>query len=190
MAQAEGFDARVVAAVEAVIDHDAHAEARAEGVAHQILVAFGAVQRFEPGVDLRQGSAQRLAVGEQVAVVVDEDRDAERRFEERTQRHAVAERREVGQIAADDAGAVVCRTGEGEADGHRSLGQLRYDFVETFDHSGQALVKVVRVRGIGDRVDDEFTTTHCAEHEVGTTCVESHDDTIVMLIHCSVKIKR
>ena len=96
--QAERLDARVVAAVQFAVHHHTHAESRAEGVAQQVLIALRASGFFGPCVHLGQGTAQGLAVGEQVAVVVDEDRNAERHLEERPQRYALAERREVREI--------------------------------------------------------------------------------------------
>ena len=149
--EAKSLDARVVAAVEFVVHHDTDAQTRAESVAHQILVAFGAAQRFEPGVHFGQCAAQRFAVGKEVAVVVDEDRNAEFVFEERPQRHAFAERGEVGQVSADDSVRIVGRAGEREADGDGFLLQLVDDGLKTFDHRRQTFVQVVGVRRQRDR---------------------------------------
>lgn len=181
--EAEGLDTRVVAAVELIVDHHTDAEARAEGVAHQVFVAFRAAQGFELGVYLGQGAAQCFAIGEQVAVVVDEYRNAEFVFEEGPQRHAFAERGEIGQVTADDAVGIIGRARECEADGDGFGLQFVDHGLEAFDHRCQAFVEVVRIRRHGDGFDDEFVGLHGSEHEVRTSGIESDDHPVVVSVH-------
>ncbi len=183
VAQAESLDARIVAAVELPADHHTDTQSRAESVAQQIAVTLGAAGLFEPGVHLGQGPAEGLAVSEEIAVVVDEDGDAELHFEERPQSYAVAERGEIGEVTSDDAVGVVGRTGEGEADGHGLLVEPGDDFEETPDHGFEALVQIVRLRGVGDGLDDELVGPHGTENEVGASGVEGDDDAVVVGIH-------
>ena len=181
--QAEGFDAGVVAAVEAVVHDDADAESRAEGVSDEVPVLFRASERLETGVYLGQCAAEGLAVGKQVTVVVDEDRDAELGLEEGAESHTFAERGEVGQIAADDSVRVVGRAGEREADGDGFLLQFVDDGLKAFDHRCQTFVQVVGVRRQRDGIDDEFVGLHGAEHQVRAACVECDDHTVVVSVH-------
>ena len=60
MPQSEGLDARVVAAVEAIVDHDAHAEARAEGVTHMVVILVSGVAIWVPRT--RKALKNRLLV--------------------------------------------------------------------------------------------------------------------------------
>ena len=183
VAQAESLHARVVAPVQPVVHHHADAEARAKRVAQKILVALRTAECLEPGVHFGQCAAQRFAIGEQVAVIVDEHRDAELILQERSQRHTVAERREVGQIAADDAVGVVGRARESEADGHGLLRQPVDDLAEASHHRREAEVQVVGVRRHGDRFHNEFVGLHGPEHEIRAACIERDDYAVVEFIH-------
>ena len=75
--EAERLDAGVVAKVEMAVDDDAYAEAGAEGVADEVSVLLTASGGPQLLVGLGQGAGKRLAVGVQVAVVVDEYRHSE-----------------------------------------------------------------------------------------------------------------
>ena len=133
--QAEGLDAGVVAAVEPAVDERSDTEARAEGVAYEVVEALGASGRFEAGIYLGQDTAQGLPVCVQVAVVVDEHGYSECVLKERPESNAVAERRKVGQIAAYDTVGVIGRAGKGEADCRRAFFKfIDYGF-EPCDHS-------------------------------------------------------
>ena len=90
---------------------DAAAEAGAQRHAEEVLVALGAARLFQQAVDVGQKTGDGLAIDEEVAVVVDEDRDAELLLEHRPQRHAAAEAGQVAQVA-NDAGRVVGRARE------------------------------------------------------------------------------
>ena len=68
---------RVVADEQFPVAHDAAAEAGAERDAEKILVALRAAGLFKQAVDVRQETGDGLAINEQVAVVVDEYRNAE-----------------------------------------------------------------------------------------------------------------
>ena len=104
-------------------------------------------------------------------------------FEERTQRHAFAERREVGQITADDAVRIVGRAGECETDGYGFFGQTVDDGLEPFDHRREAFVEVLGMRREGDRLHNEFVGLHGAENEVRAAGVEGDDHPVVMAVH-------
>ena len=94
-------------------------------------------------VDFGEHTAECLAIGEQVTVVVDEYRYAELLLKERAERNTLAERGEVWQVAADDAVRVVGWAGEREADCHGFLLQLVEYLTETVYHVLQTQVKVV-----------------------------------------------
>lgn len=89
----------VVAQQQLPADDHAAAESRSECHAQQVAVAFLRSGGGQLCIDPRKRPDHGLAVGEEVAVVVDEDRDAEFHLEERPEGYAVAERREVGQVA-------------------------------------------------------------------------------------------
>ena len=92
---------RVVADEQLAVAHDAAAEAGAERDAEEVLVALGAAGLFEQAVDVGQKAGDGLAIDEQVAVVVDEGRDAESLLEHRPERHAAAEAGQIAQVADD-----------------------------------------------------------------------------------------
>ncbi len=177
VAQAPRLGARVVARVQArPLADQSEAEARAEGVAQEVAVTLGAAGTTEPFVHLGQRSAERLPVGEQVAVVVDEDRQTEPILQIGTQRHAVAERGEVGQITADDPPRVVRRSGEGEADRCGPLAEAADDVGESFGEGRQTAVEVVRPGGQGEGLYDRSAGLHRPEYEVGASGIERDDD--------------
>ena len=137
--KAVSFHAGVVSTVELAIDHAADAAAGSEGVADEVAEALGAAVAGQFFIYFGKGATQGLSKGEEVSVIVDVYRNAENFVEVRSQGHAIPERGKVGQVAADDAGRIVCRTGEGEADGnglHRA--QLVDDGFETGDHRLEA----------------------------------------------------
>ena len=83
---------------------DAAAEAGPERHAEEIVVAFGAAGLFEQAVDVRQKAGDRFAIDEQVAVIVDEGRDAKALLEHRPQGDAAAETGQIAEVADDAAG--------------------------------------------------------------------------------------
>ncbi len=85
---------------------DAAAEAGAERHAEQVLVALGAAGLFQQAVDIGQEAGDGLAIDEEVAVVVDEGRDAELLLQHRPQGHAAAEAGQVAQVADDAVGII------------------------------------------------------------------------------------
>ena len=133
---------RVVADEQLALADDPAAEARAERDAEQILVLFRAAGRLQFLVDVGEEAGDGLAVGEQVAVVVDEHGDLELLFEHRSQGHAAAKAGQIAQIA-DDARRIIGRTGKGEADGHGRLGQRAANLREALDDSGQTALQIV-----------------------------------------------
>ena len=181
--QAEGLYTGVVAAVEAVVNNNANAESCTECVANEVLVLLGRTELPEACVNFGQDTAQCLAVGVEVAVVVYEYGNAEFVLEERAQCHAVAERGEVGQVAADYAAGIVGWAGEGKAYCHGLLVELLYYLLKACYNCCKAFVEVVCVRGHRNGVDDEFTGFHCAEYEVCTSCIEGNYDAIVVAVH-------
>lgn len=143
--QAECLHAGVIAAVESSVDYRTDAEARAEGVAQQVGVFLFATHRGYPGVYFGEQSLHSLAKCEEVAVVVDVDGYAEAAAKYLAESHPVAERREVGQVAADDAVGIVGRTGKCKTDGHGQLLERCDDFLETGNQSPDAEIEVVGV---------------------------------------------
>jgi len=137
---------------------------------------------------LGQGPAEGLAVSEEIAVVVDEDGDAELHFEERPQSHAVAERGEVGEVTSDDAVGVVGRTGEGEADGHGLLFERGYDLRESVDYGFETEIKIVGIGWQSDCLAYILAAAHGSENKVCATGVEGGYDTVVVTVHCYSKV--
>ena len=84
----------VVADEELAVPHDAGAEAGTERDAEEVAVAPGAPRLREQPVDFGKQAVERLAVGEEIAVVVDEDRHAEPVFEHRAERDPASKARE------------------------------------------------------------------------------------------------
>ena len=95
----------------------------------------------------------------------------------------VAERREVGEVAPDDAVGVVGRAGECERDGHGFFRKAADDGPEPFDHRRETLVEVLGVRRERDRLHDESIGLHGSEHEVRAAGVEGDHHPVVMAVH-------
>ena len=174
--------AAVVAAQEPSVQDDAAAEAGSERDAQEILVALRASGRFQGGVQLRQDAREGLAIGKQVAVVVDEDRKAEDVLQVRPHRHAVLEAREIGQVA-DDAVLVVRRTREGEADGDSRGVQQGLHPVEPFHQHLQAALHIVGDRVHPDRLHDFLAAADGGEHEVRAAGIEGQNSSLIVLVH-------
>ena len=120
IAEPVDFAARRVVAVEQhLINYNTAAEARANGHAKQVLVAFRIALLLKEFVYFGQQAVQGFAVGKEVAVVVDENRYMKLVLQHGFQGHAATEGGQVLQVA-DDAVGVVGGTGEAETDG-RSL---------------------------------------------------------------------
>ena len=187
--QAVGFHAGVVSAVQLAVDYAANPEAGSEGVANQVFEALGTAGGGQFLVHLGEGAAQGFTEGEEVSVVVDEHRNAENFLQVRPQGHAVAERREVGQEAADNAGGVIGRAGEGKADGLRLyVSQLIDDVLEAGHHGFQAQVQVVGIGRKGERVQNELFSPHGVEAQRIAACIQGEHHPLVVLIlsHISV----
>ena len=127
-------------------------------------------------IDLRKRSAESLAVSIEVAVIVYIYRNAELVLKERSESYAVAERREIRKITADDSVRIIGRSGECEADCHRLLFQFVNHRAEAQDQGLEAQVEVLRIGRKSDRVNDVFASAHCAEHHIGTASVERKDN--------------
>ena len=183
MGQAEGFHTRVVAAVELSVHHHTHTESGAEGIAQQAVEAFAAAGLGQAAVDLGQGAAEGFAVGKQVAVVVDIYGQTEFMLQEGAQSHAVAKRREVGQIASDDSVGIVGRAGECETYGHRFFVE-RVDYLpEAIYHCVEAEIQVVGVGWHCQWLGYELTAAHCAKHQIGASGIESDYYSVIVLKH-------
>ena len=165
----------IVAQKQFAVAHNAAAETGAERDAEKIVVTLGAAGLFQQGVDVRQEAGDGFAINEQVAVIVEEDRNAELLFQHRTERNAAAESGQISQVA-DDAVGIIRRSWEREADGHGRLGALLFDAREAFDDVGQAAVQVVAVGGQGDCFGHGLMAAHGGKAEVGAAGVEGHDD--------------
>ena len=133
--------ATVVARQQHLVYHHAAAETCAEGDAHHVLVATLAASLLQSFVHSGQGTCQSFAVGKEVAVVVHIHRNLEDALQVRTERYAASEGGEVGQVA-DDATLVVCRAGEGEADGNRLYAKFLLDGGEALHKGSQAALGV------------------------------------------------
>ena len=178
--------AAVVPAQEPSVQDDAAAEAGSERDAQEVMVTLRASGRLQGGVQLRQDAREGLAIGEQVAVVVDENRESEDIFQVGAHRDAVLETREVGQVA-DDAVLVVRRPREGEADGDGRGVQQGLHPVEPFHQHLQAALHVVGDRVHPDGLHDFLAAADGGEHEVRAAGVEGQNSSLVVLVH---KLKR
>ena len=146
MLEAESLHAGVVAPVEFAVDHRAYSQTCAERVADEVVVTLRAAGLRKLFIDLRESSAESLAIGVKVAVVIDINRDSKSVLKEWSESDTVTERREVRKITADDSVRVIGRAREAEADRDRFLLSkfLLYLF-ESLDHRAEAAVKVVSV---------------------------------------------
>jgi hypothetical protein len=117
----------------------------------------------------------RLAVGEQVPVVVDVDGDGEAFLEHRAERDPAAKARQVAQVA-DDAAGVVRGAGEGEADGRGHRGATRPDEVKPLHDPREAPVQVVPAGRHGDALRHLPAALHRRKAETGTAGVERQHD--------------
>ena len=185
--RAVDFRAAVVAHVHLVVARDADAEAGAEDEADEVAVLLHAAGIADALVEHGQRAGQRLAVGEQVGVVVDEDGQVELLFEERAQSHAALKAGEVAQPVGDHAVGVVRRSGKGEADGHRLLGKLVDDVLETRPQILQQLREVVGVGGEFEGVGDRLAAPHRREPEMRAAGVQRDDGSGVAVVHIPVK---
>ena len=131
----------------------------------------------KPCIDLRKRSAESLAISIEVTVIVYIYRNAEFFLEKRSESHSVTERREVREIAPDNAVRIVSRPRKRETDRHRLLLKLLDYSAEPEHESLQTKVQVLRIGRKIDRVNDIFASAHCAEYHISTACVEREDYT-------------
>ena len=130
-------------------------------------------------VDVGKQPVERLAVGEEIAVVVDVHRHAEPVFEHRAERDPASKRGQVAEIA-DHAGRVVRGTRKREGDGRRPARLLPHAG-KAFDDLRQARVEIVAAgrqrqasRGLAIARDGRET-------EARPSGVERQDDAPVVL---------
>ena len=132
-------------------------------------------------IDLRESSAESLAIGVKVAVIIDINRDSKSVLKEWSESDTVTERREVRKITADDSVRVIGRAREAEADRDRFLlSKFLFDLTESLDHRAEAAVKVV---GVGRKCDwfaAKLTTLHRAEDHIGAAGVKGHNNSAVI----------
>ena len=157
------------------VANDAAAEAGAEGDAEEVPVTFGAAGLLEEVIDIRQEAGNGFAINEEVAVIVDEHRDAESFFEHWPQGHAATEARQVAQVA-DNAVGIVGRPWESEANGGGRFGAGGLEAGESFDDVGQAEVEVVAIGRHRDGLGHRPVAADGREAEVGSPRVEGHND--------------
>ena len=132
---------RVVAVHQHLINNYSSAEARADGHAEQVLVAFRVALLLQQLVHLGKQAVEGFAVGKQVAVIVDENGDVEFVLQHGLQRHTAAKMGQVLQVA-DDAVGIVGGAGEAEADGRALCATELFALMETGDDFLQHFLKV------------------------------------------------
>ena len=77
MLEAEGLHAGVVATVEFAVDDRSDSKTSAERVADEVVVTLRAAGLRKSFVDFRKGTSESLAIGVEVSVVVDVNRNSE-----------------------------------------------------------------------------------------------------------------
>ena len=181
MLEAESLHAGVIATVKLTVDDSTDSQTCAERVADEVVVTLRAAGLRKLFIDLRESSAESLAIGVKVAVIIDINRDSKSVLEEWSESDTVTERREVRKITADDSVRVIGRAREAEADRNRFLlSKFLFDLTESLDHRAEAAVKVV---GVGRKCDwfaAKLTTLHRAEDHVGAAGVEGHNNSAVI----------
>jgi hypothetical protein len=123
--QAESLYTRIVSTVEVTVDNDSDAESRSDGVANEVVKALLGTHVFKALIDFRQYATEGFAIGEEVAVVVDEYGHTEALFQHRAECYAITERGEVGKETSDDAAGIVGGAREGKTNGNRALRGVR-----------------------------------------------------------------
>ena len=181
--RAVDFRAAVVAHEHLVVGGDADAEARAEDEADEVVVLLHAAGRTDFLVEHGECARQRLAVGEQVGVVVDEDGQPELTFQKGSQCDPALKTGEVGEPVGKDTVGIVCRAREGEADGHGLLRELVDNMLEASPQILQKLREVVGVGGQFESVGDSLTAAHCREPEMRAAGVQCDDGARVVIVH-------
>ena len=78
----------IVADQQAAVDDDSAAKSRTQGDADEVAITLRIVCFRQEGVHMGEKSRDGFAVDEQVAVVIDEHRQFELRFQHRPERHA------------------------------------------------------------------------------------------------------
>ncbi len=170
---------RVVAQEELPVVHHSPAETGPQREGDQVPEAPSLSRLGEPLVHPGQESPQRLAVGEQVAVVVDEDGNAVPVLEHRSQRDAAAEGGEVAEVA-DDPRAIVCRSGKGEGDRRRFPSRGREDLVEAFAKLVEARFQLVGARRKRKGLEQELPAANRVEDQLGPARVERQDQAAIV----------
>ena len=130
-----------------------------------------------------RSTSDSLTEREEVTIVVNIYGDAEFILQERAESHAVAERGEIGEQTADNAVGIVGRAGESKAYCHRLLIELGNYLLKTFDHGLKAKVKVLRIGGQCDGIDDELVGLHSTENQVCATGIKCDNYTLVKFVH-------
>ncbi len=137
---------------------------------------------FQGCVHFRKESRKRLAVSEKVAVVVNEDWNAEEFFEIGPEGYAAPERGEIDQVA-DDPSFVIRRTGKSETDGLRRGWKHVPDRSETAGQGIQAKVQVIGYGGYFYGSHNLTVALHRGEDETGPSGVQGQDNPFVVIVH-------
>ena len=184
IAQAVDLNARIIAHVHTIIDRHSESETRTPRETQKVMESLGATCRLQALVHLGQSTRQRLAISKQIGVVVDPHGQTKSLAQVVTQRHTLAQAGECRKEAAtDDSARIVCRTGEGKADRHRRLLELRHYTLETLDKGLHTEVEIVGIRRQRNRLSDKLIGTDCAKDEVGSARIERYDCTRIVAIH-------
>ena len=181
MLETESLHAGVIATVKLTVDDSTDSQACAERVADEVVVTLRAAGLRKLFIDLRESSAESLAIGVKVAVIIDINRDSKSVLKEWSKSDTVTERREVRKITADDSVRVIGRAREAEADRDRFLlYKFLFDLTESLDHRAEAAVKVVGVGRKCDWLTAKLTTLHRAEDHIGAAGVKGHNNSAVI----------
>src|SRR5882724_8856069 len=96
--------------------HNAPTKTCSQRHTQQIFVAFRTANFFEQSIYIRQETGNGFSIGEEVAVIVNKDRNAKFLFKHRSQRYTAPKTRKIAEVP-DDAVGIICRAGKGKADG-------------------------------------------------------------------------
>lgn len=171
---------RIVSHQQVTVYHDSGTKTGTECYTEQIFITLNASRLFQTKIYLRQCAGKRFAISKKVAVIIDEDRDAELFFQVRAQRYASAERRKVRQIT-DNTGRIISWSGKSKTDGNRGFRQLFANPGKTCGQLPQALFQITGTRGQRYRSHYLISPTDSRKDQVGPSGIKGHYYAVIVI---------